>query len=286
MRDKNTNKSRCFGFVVFKEESTVDYIMKTDNHYLNGKRFECKVAVPKEVINKPISFEEKSNTIENGSNLNNNNSNNFLLFPNCTVPELAGYWIINNNQNLAKSIILNKFLIKNQTIRGLNSSAFSNVGNNDLNKYQEISENTNNNYYSIYNNIYLNLNLKEINSQMPQTEETPTSEIINTKVSCHKMVVKRNKEKLAKFDNDNKYKTKSFAKTMNKYKEESTDSTLFFSNKPTEFDKDYWEKYLKYKLVNSTGLNIPKSITKEMDWMYKIKLPDFMVKRNLVGWDM
>eukprot|EP00340_Litonotus_pictus_P002077 CAMPEP_0170527342 /NCGR_PEP_ID=MMETSP0209-20121228/12832_1 /TAXON_ID=665100 ORGANISM="Litonotus pictus, Strain P1" /NCGR_SAMPLE_ID=MMETSP0209 /ASSEMBLY_ACC=CAM_ASM_000301 /LENGTH=509 /DNA_ID=CAMNT_0010817823 /DNA_START=124 /DNA_END=1650 /DNA_ORIENTATION=- len=51
MRDKFSQKSRGFGFIVFTHEETVDKVMKNGNiHILQGKHFECKVAVPKDII--------------------------------------------------------------------------------------------------------------------------------------------------------------------------------------------------------------------------------------------
>ena len=53
MREKKTNKSRGFGFVIFASEKTVYEVIKfshVSQHVLNGKQFECKVALTKQEI--------------------------------------------------------------------------------------------------------------------------------------------------------------------------------------------------------------------------------------------
>lgn len=47
MVDKNTQRSRGFGFVTFMSEETVEVVMeKKDCHMLNGKWIDCKKALP------------------------------------------------------------------------------------------------------------------------------------------------------------------------------------------------------------------------------------------------
>lgn len=47
MNDKQTAKSRCFGFVTMRKEAQAKSILKQEPHYLDGKEVECKLAVPK-----------------------------------------------------------------------------------------------------------------------------------------------------------------------------------------------------------------------------------------------
>jgi RNA-binding protein Musashi len=47
MVDKNTQRSRGFGFVTFLFEDSVEQVMlENDSHQLNGKWIDCKKALP------------------------------------------------------------------------------------------------------------------------------------------------------------------------------------------------------------------------------------------------
>jgi len=50
MVDKNSQKSRGFGFVVMRDPAKVDEILKKQPHVIDGKVVECKMAIPKETI--------------------------------------------------------------------------------------------------------------------------------------------------------------------------------------------------------------------------------------------
>lgn len=129
MRDKFSKKSRCFGFVVFVNESTVDKVMeKGDNHFLHGKIFECKVAIPKEVINKKKSEEllsiEESNYSNNNMFVSNNNTSIKSSINNSNGT--------NNNKIISEN---SDFPISCSTSRRTSNQSEYNSSNNNENSY-------------------------------------------------------------------------------------------------------------------------------------------------------
>lgn len=46
MTDRNTSRSRGFGFVVLDDENVVEYILTFQPHSLGGKDIDIKMAVP------------------------------------------------------------------------------------------------------------------------------------------------------------------------------------------------------------------------------------------------
>ena len=48
MQDKITNKSRGFGFITFKDVSSLKRVLQITPHIIDGKLVECKAAVPKD----------------------------------------------------------------------------------------------------------------------------------------------------------------------------------------------------------------------------------------------
>lgn len=73
MTDKNTGRSRGFGFIIFTNKETVDKIMATSNcHFLYGKWIECKRAQPKEQIIRMLS-DNNTCPIVNGNLTSNDN---------------------------------------------------------------------------------------------------------------------------------------------------------------------------------------------------------------------
>lgn len=50
MMDRQTGRSRGFGFVTFAEDAAVELVIKQERHILLGKIVECKRAVPKEIM--------------------------------------------------------------------------------------------------------------------------------------------------------------------------------------------------------------------------------------------
>lgn len=63
MVDKNTHRSRGFGFVTFMDEDTVERVMeKKNDHQINGKWIDCKKALPvnHEVLQKAKKDKQKS----------------------------------------------------------------------------------------------------------------------------------------------------------------------------------------------------------------------------------
>lgn len=45
--EKDTGRSRGFGFVIFKSVAAAEAVLKQSLHELDGKRVECKLAIPK-----------------------------------------------------------------------------------------------------------------------------------------------------------------------------------------------------------------------------------------------
>ena len=59
MREKETKKSKGYGFVIFKSDKAVKEIInhgKTIGHKLNEKIFECKLAIKKEILDEEKNF--------------------------------------------------------------------------------------------------------------------------------------------------------------------------------------------------------------------------------------
>ena len=50
MIDKNTNHPRGFGFITLKNEEKVSEVLCTQPHYICGKKVDCKIAIPKELL--------------------------------------------------------------------------------------------------------------------------------------------------------------------------------------------------------------------------------------------
>lgn len=66
MRAKNSCKPRCFGFVTFFNQDSVDKVLEEyDSHRIHGKWVECKLATPKEQVENP-SFSPAS-TADSGA---------------------------------------------------------------------------------------------------------------------------------------------------------------------------------------------------------------------------
>lgn len=59
MNDKQTAKSRCFGFITMKKESHSRNILRGEPHILDGKEIECKLAVPKNLQEQKKSSKKK-----------------------------------------------------------------------------------------------------------------------------------------------------------------------------------------------------------------------------------
>jgi hypothetical protein len=72
MQDKITNRSRGFGFIIFKDSKSIQTVLKIP-HIVDNKLVECKAAVPKEQLH-PQDFTTINSTIDmnlkgQGSNL-------------------------------------------------------------------------------------------------------------------------------------------------------------------------------------------------------------------------
>ncbi len=52
MKDKNSGKTRGFGYVTFKDSLVVQNILSHPHIFIDGKKVECKIAVPKDHLDK------------------------------------------------------------------------------------------------------------------------------------------------------------------------------------------------------------------------------------------
>lgn len=85
MREKNTKKSRGFGFIIFKETESVQKLISSNvRHIINGKLVDCKPSVAKEEMSEESDLSRiiKNTKSQNNytKNLNksiNNNNNNY-----------------------------------------------------------------------------------------------------------------------------------------------------------------------------------------------------------------
>lgn len=60
MRDKQTGKTRGFGFITFSKSSSAEQVVKLKNHYLKGKWVDCKPAVSKQDMSASTDFSNES----------------------------------------------------------------------------------------------------------------------------------------------------------------------------------------------------------------------------------
>lgn len=63
MFNRETNKSRGFGFVIFEDEETVKRVLQERDHIIDGKAVEVKRAVPRSDIQPPRSTSSRANSI-------------------------------------------------------------------------------------------------------------------------------------------------------------------------------------------------------------------------------
>ena len=156
MTDKNTGKSRGFGFIVFKEKETIDKIMSNSNcHFLYGKWIECKRAQPKPQNVKMLNENSKNPNVNYYKNLNNQDNNILLKSDNINYNQIEN---VNSNKentdNLNNVIINNYFANKGQELLGdkylydKNLFMYQNYIPRDQIKYF-----LNNNYNNIINGI-------------------------------------------------------------------------------------------------------------------------------------
>ena len=119
MTDKNTGKSRGFGFIVFKEKETIDKIISNSNcHFLYGKWIECKRAQPKPQNVKMLNENSKNPNVNYYKNLNNQDNNILLKGDNNNQTENVNSNKENTNENLNNVIINNYFANKGQELLG------------------------------------------------------------------------------------------------------------------------------------------------------------------------
>lgn len=60
MLEKDSGRSRGFGFVVFESTSSVESVLRQVEHVIDGKKVECKIAVPKEKKQKASKKKRKN----------------------------------------------------------------------------------------------------------------------------------------------------------------------------------------------------------------------------------
>lgn len=76
MREKETKKSKGYGFVIFKSDKAVKEIInhgKTIGHKLNEKIFECKLAIKKEILDEEKNFNPVNIKVKGSKKSKNSN---------------------------------------------------------------------------------------------------------------------------------------------------------------------------------------------------------------------
>ena len=178
MTDKNTGKSRGFGFIVFKEKETIDKIISNSNcHFLYGKWIECKRAQPKPQNVKMLNENSKNPNVNYYKNLNNQDNNILLKSDNINYNQIEN---VNSNKentdNLNNVIINNYFANKGQELLGdkylydKNLFMYQNYIPRDQIKYF-----LNNNYNNIINGINNNNNSSSNNNNYYSNKDSETN---------------------------------------------------------------------------------------------------------------
>ncbi|ETI56355.1 hypothetical protein F441_01078 [Phytophthora nicotianae CJ01A1] len=67
MFNRETNKSRGFGFVIFESEASVELVLQDKNHVIDGKSVEVKRAVPRTDVPPPRSVSSRGNSFSGPS---------------------------------------------------------------------------------------------------------------------------------------------------------------------------------------------------------------------------
>lgn len=161
MREKSSKKSRGFGFIVFKNEDTINKVVaysSTKPHILQGKQFECKAAISKESIedtkDKKTSYPSTPNT-----NFYNTIESNMLSlskgnYSNILYNDLNMYSFFNSSTNIDSNNVLksNKSISNTHSYNSHNIPMLNNTYNNSN------PNNINNNNTSINNDCSLSNN--------------------------------------------------------------------------------------------------------------------------------
>ena len=174
MKDRYTKKSRGFGFVVFVQDETVDKVMQKGSlHMLHTKNFECKPAIPKEVIcNNTISQSKLGNNFF----INQSNSN-LTSIPNFQNFEFSG--MIKNGINTLNYQDISNKIYQNFQTPFINNCVNQNVNNFDVYNQYKLSCFLNNNTYNLNNFKNHNLNQTNYESQPSNFENVNNTENIS-----------------------------------------------------------------------------------------------------------
>lgn len=86
MRDKLSGKSRGFGYVTFKDSLVIENILRSQPIVIDGKKVDCKIAIPKDHLNQN-TLKELVEMINEGNlnritNFNINNDQQKIIYPN------------------------------------------------------------------------------------------------------------------------------------------------------------------------------------------------------------
>jgi len=181
MFNRETHKSRGFGFIIFDNEDSVDRVCEEKDHSIDGKTVEVKRAVPRS----KIGVMNVNTTTGSGTNNNNNtnnstggsstptnsntNLNNLAAFP--PVSPLNKNTVLNNNNN-------NNNLNVNVNNNNNSSSSIASAGASSISSSNSVGQkNTSTPGTSVNNNVNANTNTtnSSIQAKKPTPGTPPTS---------------------------------------------------------------------------------------------------------------
>jgi RNA recognition motif-containing protein len=103
LKDKNSGRTRGFGFVCFENEQSIDYVLNYPQHIIQGKRVECKRSIPKESDKKELTSSPYHFDSINKSMINDNNTSKLNPIPTNRNMENSSFQPPLLNQNVQQT---------------------------------------------------------------------------------------------------------------------------------------------------------------------------------------